>query len=71
MRTSEAVLRIKVQKKNPAGEVVYEYEGDELRRDDTSIVQTGFGTTNNANMTRKADERNLLFIVNYGKVSSF
>ena len=38
MRTSEAVLRIKVQKKNPAGEVVYEYEGDELRRDDTSIV---------------------------------
>lgn len=38
MRTSGAVLRIKVQKKNPAGEVVYEYEGDELRRDDTSIV---------------------------------
>ncbi len=38
MRTSEAVLQIKVQKKNPAGEVVYEYEGDELRRDDTSIV---------------------------------
>ncbi|MCC6568141.1 MAG: DUF402 domain-containing protein [Anaerolineales bacterium] len=38
MRTSEAVLRIKVQKKNPAGEVVYEYEGDELRRDDTSVV---------------------------------
>ncbi len=38
MRTSEAVLRIKVQKKNPAGEVMYEYEGDELRRDDTSIV---------------------------------
>lgn len=29
---------IKVQKKNPAGEVVYEYEGDELRRDGTSIV---------------------------------
>ncbi|MBV6402751.1 MAG: hypothetical protein CNIPEHKO_03064 [Anaerolineales bacterium] len=38
MRTSGAVLRIKVQKKNPAGEVVYEYEGDEIRRDDTSIV---------------------------------
>jgi protein associated with RNAse G/E len=30
--------RIKVQKKNPAGEVLYEYEGDELRRDKTSIV---------------------------------
>lgn len=29
---------IKVQKKNPVGEVVYEYEGDELRRDDTSVV---------------------------------
>lgn len=38
MRTSEAVLRIKVQKKNPADEVMYEYEGEELRRDDTSIV---------------------------------
>lgn len=38
MRTSEAVLRIKVQKKNPAGEVLYEYEGDELRRDGTSVV---------------------------------
>lgn len=29
---------IKVQKKNPAGEVLYEYEGDELRRDGTSVV---------------------------------
>lgn len=29
---------IKVQKKNPAGEVVYEYEGDELRRDATTVV---------------------------------
>jgi len=38
IKTSEAVLRIKVQKKNLAGEVVYEYEGDELRRDETSIV---------------------------------
>lgn len=31
-------MRIKVQKKNPADEVLYEYEGDELRRDDTTIV---------------------------------
>jgi len=38
MRTSEAVLRIKVQKKNPAGEVTYQYEGDLLRRDENSIV---------------------------------
>ena len=38
MKTSEAVLRIKVQKKNLAGDVVYEYEGDELHRDETSIV---------------------------------
>ena len=38
MRTSEAVLRIKVQKKNPAGEVTYQYEGDLVRRDENSIV---------------------------------
>ena len=38
MKTSEAVLRIKVQKKNLAGEVMYEYEGDELRRDENSIT---------------------------------
>jgi protein associated with RNAse G/E len=33
-----AVPRIKVQKKNPAGEVTYEYEGILLRRDEHSIV---------------------------------
>jgi uncharacterized protein len=38
MKTSEAVLRIKVQKKNPAGEVTYEYEGVLLNRDEHSIV---------------------------------
>lgn len=38
MRTSEAVLRIKVQKKNPAGEVTYEYEGVLLKRDEYSIT---------------------------------
>jgi protein associated with RNAse G/E len=37
-------MRIKVQKKNPAGEVVYEYEGEEIRRDDTSIVLEAFFT---------------------------
>lgn len=42
MKTSEArrraEVRITVQKKNPAGEVTYEYEGMLLRRDDHSIV---------------------------------
>jgi hypothetical protein len=38
MKTSEAVLRIKVQKKNPAGEVTYEYEGVLLNRDENSIT---------------------------------
>lgn len=46
MKTSEAspwrrgdtVPRIKVQKKNPAGEVTYEYEGVLLSRDETSIT---------------------------------
>jgi protein associated with RNAse G/E len=31
-------MRVKVQKKNPAGEVTYQYEGDLLRRDESSIV---------------------------------
>jgi len=31
-------MRIKVQKKNPAGEVTYQYEGDLLRRDENFIV---------------------------------
>lgn len=42
MSTSEThrrvAVRIKIQKKNLAGEVMYEYEGEELRRDETSIV---------------------------------
>lgn len=38
MKTSESVLQIKVQKKNPAGEVTYEYEGVLLRRDEHMIV---------------------------------
>jgi predicted RNA-binding protein associated with RNAse of E/G family len=37
MKTSEAVLRIKVQKKNLSGEVTVEYEGDILRRDEKSV----------------------------------
>jgi uncharacterized protein len=38
MKTSEAVPRIKVQKKNPAGEVTYEYEGVLLSRDENSVT---------------------------------
>ena len=38
MKTSEAVPRIQVQKKNPAGEVTYEYEGKLLSRDEHSVV---------------------------------
>jgi len=37
MKTSEAAARIKVQKKNPAGEVTYQYEGVLLNRDETTI----------------------------------
>jgi predicted RNA-binding protein associated with RNAse of E/G family len=37
-------MKIKIQKKNPAGDVMYEYEGDELRRDGTSIVLEAFFT---------------------------
>lgn len=38
MKTSEAVLRIKVQKMNPDGKVVYEYEGDLLQQDENSVT---------------------------------
>lgn len=38
MKTREAVRRIKVQKKKPTGEVMYEYEGILLRREEHSIV---------------------------------
>ena len=38
MKTSETGLRIKVQKKNPAGEVLIEYEGDEIGRAENSIT---------------------------------
>ena len=38
MKLGEAVSRIKVQKKNPAGEVTYQYEGDLVRRDENTIV---------------------------------
>jgi len=42
MKTSEArrgaAVRIKVQKKNPAGEVTYRYEGLLLSRDENSIT---------------------------------
>jgi len=38
MKKSETAPRIKVQKKNPIGEVTYEYEGDLLGRDGTSIT---------------------------------
>jgi uncharacterized protein len=38
MKTGEVVSRIKVQKKNPEGEVTYEYEGALVRRDERSIV---------------------------------
>jgi len=31
-------MRIKVQKKNPAGEVTYQYEGNLVRRDENTIV---------------------------------
>lgn len=38
MKTSAAAPRIKIQKKNPAGEVTYKYEGDLLARDENSIT---------------------------------
>jgi len=42
MKTSEAVLRIKVQKKNTAGEVTYEYEGQILERNENFLKLEAF-----------------------------
>lgn len=38
MKTSAAVPRMKVQKKNPAGVVTYQYEGGLMARDENSIT---------------------------------
>ena len=38
MKSSEAAQRTKVQKKNPNGEVVYEYEGELVDRDENSVT---------------------------------
>ena len=38
MKANEAILRIKVQKKNLTGEVTYKYEGVLLSRDENSIT---------------------------------
>jgi len=37
-------MRIKVRKKNPGGEVVYEYEGEQISRDTSTIVLGAFFT---------------------------
>ena len=42
MKTNEAILRIKVQKKNPAGEVTYQYEGVLLERNENWIKLEAF-----------------------------
>ena len=38
MKKSAAVPRIKIQKRNPVGEVTYKYEGDLIARDENSIT---------------------------------
>lgn len=38
MNSSETMHRIKVQKKNPAGQVTYQYEGSLVTRDQHSII---------------------------------
>lgn len=42
MKTSEAVPRIRVQKKNLEGEVTYQYEGTLLRQEEHCIVLEAF-----------------------------
>ena len=65
MRTSEAVRRIKVQKKNPNGEVVYEYEGELVHRDENSVTLEALFTRDDMPFMDVVFKKNDLFVEIY------
>src|SRR5215207_9133025 len=65
VKTSKAAQRIKVQKKNPNGEVVYEYEGDLIQRDETSITLEALFTRDDTPFMDVVFKKDDLFIEYY------
>lgn len=65
MKSDEAAPRIKIQKKNPNGEVVYEYEGDLIERDETSITLKALFTRDDMPFMDVVFKKNDLFIEYY------
>ena len=65
MKTSKATQRIKVQKKNPHGEVVHEYEGDLIQRDETSITLEALFTRDDMPFMDVVFKKDDLFIEYY------
>ena len=65
MSANEAVPRIKIQKKNPKGEIVYEYEGDLIERDQTSITLKALFTREDMPFMDVVFKKNDLFVEYY------
>ena len=65
MSANEAVPRIKIQKKNPKGEIVYEYEGDLIERDETSITLKALFTREDMPFMNVVFKKNDLFVEYY------
>ena len=65
MKISKATQRVKVQKKNPNGEVVYEYEGDLIERDETSITLEALFTRDDMPFMDVVFKKDDLFIEYY------
>ena len=65
MKTGKAVQRIRVQKKNPNGEVVYEYEGELVERDKNSLTLEALFTRDDMPFMDIVFKKNDLFIEYY------
>lgn len=65
MKASKAAQRIKVQKKNPNGEVVYKYEGDLIDRNENSVTLEALFTREDMPFMDVIFKKNDLFIEYY------
>ena len=65
MKANGAARRVRVQKKNPAGEVVHEYEGDLIQRDETSITLEALFTRDDMPFMDVVFKKDDLFIEYY------
>ena len=65
MKANGATRRVRVQKKNPNGEVVYEYDGDLIERDETSITLEALFTRDDMPFMDVVFKKDDLFIEYY------